>query len=87
MGSLNLLSGVLSPQPSRLAVDPRSLAASCLLRAAQHVTKSAPQQAKRLYRSVFITFPGTDDEYYRRQASAGLAELLIAEQDSIRTSQ
>ncbi|HJU04658.1 MAG TPA: hypothetical protein VJ692_05850 [Nitrospiraceae bacterium] len=66
----------VSTLPSRLAVDPKSMAASCSLHAGQAATAIGWNDlALQLYDSVLRHAPNSNESYYVRQAQEGLAEI------------
>jgi hypothetical protein len=69
---------LVSPPPSRLAVDPKAMASDCALRAAQAaLTIGWNDVAIVLYQSVLPHSAGSEDNYYVRQARTGLAEAQL----------
>jgi hypothetical protein len=66
----------VSTLPSRLAVDPESMAASCSLHAGQAATAIGWNDlALELYHFVLRHSSGSNESYYVRQAQEGLAEI------------
>lgn len=70
------LQGTLAASPSRLAVDPRAMAASCTLSAGQVAHDAGLDRlAAKLFRFVLLNFHGPRYAYYREQAFKGMAQL------------
>lgn len=67
----------LAEPPSRLAADPRAMAASCALLAGQVAQVAGhPRFAAELFGLVLSNFSPPQYAYYLAQASAGLNELV-----------
>jgi hypothetical protein len=70
--------------PARLAVDVKAMAAACMLHAGQVAQQMGRNDmAQEMFRSVLSTHNDPAYEYYRAQASNGLAEVEIGLQASL----
>ncbi len=66
----------VSPQPTRLAVDPRAMAAACTLYTGQTaMTMGQPEVAAEMFYSVLLKHSHNDYRYYAKQAQVGLSQL------------
>jgi hypothetical protein len=77
----------VSPQPTRLAVDPQAMAAACTLYTGQTaMTMGQPEVAAEMFYSVLLKHSHDDYRYYTKQAQIGLSQLgvvdLVAGPDS-----
>lgn len=77
----------VSPQPTRLAVDPKAMAAACTLYTGQAaLTMGRQDLAAEMFYTVLLKHSQDEYRYYAKQARAGLAQLgvanLVAVQDS-----
>ncbi|MGQ0811829.1 MAG: hypothetical protein ACT4OO_11490 [Nitrospiraceae bacterium] len=62
--------------PSRLAVDPQAMVASCTLRAGEVAEdRGKPEVAAELYRSIVLTYPHPDHVHYVEEALTSLRIL------------
>lgn len=67
---------MLSPQPNRLAVDPRAMAAACSLSAAQTLQSQGDDRvAADIFRSILLTYQEPEYAYYAVYARSRLAQM------------
>ncbi|OLB56384.1 MAG: hypothetical protein E6K58_00735 [Nitrospirae bacterium] len=77
---------LVSKPPTRLAVDPKAMAAACTLHAG-HTALNAGRNdvAAEMFRSVMDGHPQIEYAYYVEQARLGFAQVVIGPQASIQS--
>ena len=74
----------VSDPPTRLAVDPKAMAAACTLRAGQAATAIGWNDlAITLYQSLLRGSPDSRENYYAKQAHEGLAEVRLRQSSRV----
>jgi len=78
-GSISILpasiEGMLSPQPNRLAVDPRAMVAACSLSAGKtFLSRGDDAMAAEIFRSILLAYQEPQYAYYAVQARIGLGQ-------------
>ncbi len=70
------LERMLSPQPNRLAVDPRAMAAACSLSAGQTLqARGDTRGAADIFRSILLTYQEPEYLYYAIHARSRLGQI------------
>ena len=70
------LERMISPQPNRLAVDPRAMAAACSLSAGEAVQSQGDHaSAADIFRSILLSYQETEHAYYAVQARIQLGQM------------
>ena len=74
---------LVSKPPTRLAVDPKAMAAACTLHAGQAAMEAGRNDvAAEMFRSVIDGHPQAEYAYYVEQARLGFAQVVIGPQAS-----
>ena len=77
---------LVSKPPTRLAVDPKAMAAACTLHTGQAAMEAGRNDvAAEMFRSVIDGHPQAEYAYYVEQAKLGLAQVVIGPQSSIQS--
>lgn len=81
-----LIARLVSKPPTRLAVDPKAMAAACTLHAGHAAVEAGRNDvAAEMFRAVIDSHPQAEYAYYVERARLGFAQVVIGPQASIQS--